>query len=301
MVLCFGRDPIDFFSIDAGDEIEVGERRFLITGHERERRFGIEDPKFWVKRAVDVKTRERKILKFAFFESFMTSLGGVKIRCFRNPDKEARILEIMKGHPLFMQGESYGSSDGNLRILDIVHGTNFFVKLFSFRMSHEEYVIEHLPFILKQLRRSFEAISELHRSGFRHGDIRNDHLIVEKTTGNFVWIDFDYDYDAPENPFSLDLFGMGNILLYAVGKGFHDLYTIASDRDTYGDLFDNLCADDFSILDKARLMNIKKVYPYIPDELNYILMHFSRGSPVFYETTEEFLDDFATAIAKYRI
>jgi predicted Ser/Thr protein kinase len=112
-----------------------------------------------------VETGERKLLKFAFFESFYTSLAGVKIRCFRNPEKESRILELVEA-----------------------------------------------------LVESFEAIRKLHINGFRHGDIRDDHLIVEQESGKYVWIDFDYDYDAPENPFSLDLIGMGNILLYARAK-----------------------------------------------------------------------------------
>ena len=38
-------DTSDFFSIDAGDEIEAGGKRYRVTGYERERRFGIEDPK----------------------------------------------------------------------------------------------------------------------------------------------------------------------------------------------------------------------------------------------------------------
>jgi hypothetical protein len=42
-------DTTDFFSIDSGDEILVGGKRFVVLGHERERRFGLEDPKFWVK------------------------------------------------------------------------------------------------------------------------------------------------------------------------------------------------------------------------------------------------------------
>jgi len=102
----------DFSRIDCGDEIVLGQRRYRITGFERERRFGIEDPKFWVKRALDVETGERKLLKFAFFESFYTSLAGVKIRCFRNPEKESRILELVEGHPFFMQGSSFWDEKG---------------------------------------------------------------------------------------------------------------------------------------------------------------------------------------------
>jgi len=293
-------DLSDFTSIDCGQEVCLGARKYRITGFELERRFGIEDPKFWVKRAVDLQTGEHKLLKFAFFESFYTTLGGVRIRCFRDPEKESRVLEVMENHPLFMHGTSFRDDKGNnVRVLDIVRGSNFLVRLGGLAMDHRTYFETRLPSILENLIKAFEAIRELHLNGLRHGDIRNDHLIVEHSTGNYVWIDFDYDYDAPENPFSLDLIGMGNILLYAVGKGFHELYMIATDQGRYRDLIDRIDIDDFSLLDKSRFMNLKKIYPYIPEALNDILMHFSRGTQVFYETTDEFLEDLRNAAAGF--
>ena len=69
-------DTTEIFSIDYGDVLQIGERRYSVTGHEREFRFGLEDPKFWVKRAVDTETGEKKIIKLAFFESFETSFGN---------------------------------------------------------------------------------------------------------------------------------------------------------------------------------------------------------------------------------
>ncbi|MEZ4602250.1 MAG: hypothetical protein R2861_02215 [Desulfobacterales bacterium] len=85
-------DTSNFFGIDYGDIIYVGGKRFLIKGHEREERFGLDEPKFWVKKAVDLETGERKIIKLSFFESFETRIGHVRIPCFRHPDKEARVL-----------------------------------------------------------------------------------------------------------------------------------------------------------------------------------------------------------------
>ena len=43
-----------------------------------------------------------------------------------------------------------------------------------------------------------------------------------------------------------------------------------------------------------RLANLKKVYPYIPDTLNRILCHFSRGANWFYEETGQLLEDLET-------
>jgi hypothetical protein len=40
-----------------------------------------------------------------------------------------------------------------------------------------------------------------------------------------------------------------------------------------------------------RVANLKKIYPYIPDALNRVLLHFSRGANWFYEQTGQLLED----------
>jgi hypothetical protein len=285
-------DTTDFFAIDHGDEILIGGKRYVVTGFARETRFGLEDPKFWVKRAVDSATGERKFIKLTFFESFRTYIGGVKIRCFRNPDKEGKILELVKNHPSFMHGEAHLDAKGNVvRVLNVVHGPNFLNYMGRYKMNYEDYFQQVLPGILKKLVPAFEAIRYLHINGFKHGDIRNDHIIVSRDSGNYVWIDFDYDYETTENPFSLDIFGLGNILIYAIGKGFHNLQMIASDERSYGDLIDRIGPEDFSILEKWRFINLRKLYPTIPKMLNDILMHFSQGAHIYYEEVEELNED----------
>ena len=226
-------DTTEIFSIGYGDIIQIGEKRYTVTGHERERRFGMEDPKFWVKRAIDSDTGEKKILKLSFLESFETHFGNVSVRCFRDPKKEADILELVKDHPYFMHGKTLRDEKGNIiRVLDIVPGPNFFLYIDSLNMAYETYFTKALPDILKKLIKAFEAIRFLHIHGFKHGDIRNDHIIIDRDTGNYVWIDFDYDYEASENPFGLDVFGLGNILINAIGKGFHNIQMILNDTMT---------------------------------------------------------------------
>lgn len=285
-------DTSNFFSIDYGDIIVVDNKKYKVTGHERERRFGVEDPKFWVKRAIDLETDEKKIIKLSFFETFETSMGGVPITCFRSPDKEGEILELVSDHPGFMHGTVHRDSKGNnMRIIEPVKGPNFFLYIGSMEIDHEDYFYGVLPHILRNVVKAFESIRFLHVNGYKHGDIRNDHLIVEESTGSYVWIDFDYDYSSPENPFGLDIFGMGNILLNAVGRGFHNLDVIKSDTQKYGDLINNIDKSDFSIFNKRRLMNLRKLYKYIPVPLNNMLAHFTRGADVFYETTDEVIED----------
>ena len=285
-------DTTDFYAIDYGDEILIGGKRYIVQGFAREARFGIEDPKFWVKRTVDSTTGERKIIKLTFFESFVTSISGVKIRCFRNPAKEGQVLELVRNHLSFMQGTPFLDAKGNIvRVLDVVRGPNFFYYIDRFKMNYKDYFQNVLPGILKKIVKAFEAIRFLHINGFKHGDIRNDHIIIDRISGNYVWIDFDYDYEATENPFGLDIFGLGNILIYAIGKGFHNLSVISSDRKVYGDLIDRIGAEDFSLLNKWRFINLRKLYPIIPKMLNDILMHFSQGADVYYELVDELIED----------
>jgi hypothetical protein len=285
-------DTSDFFAIDNGDEILIGGKRYIVKGFARESRFGLEDPKFWVKRVADAETGERRFIKLTFFEAFETSIGGVKIKCFRNPAKEGEILKLVENHPSFMQGEAYLDIKGNVvRVLDVVHGPNFFNYIDRYKMRYEDYFQQVLPGILKRLIPAFEAIRFLHINGFKHGDIRNDHIIINRDNGAYVWIDFDYDYEATENPFSLDIFGLGNILIYAIGRGFHNLQMISSDERTYGELTNRIELNDFSILEKRRFINLRKLYPTIPKMLNDILMHFSQGAHVYYEVVDELLED----------
>jgi hypothetical protein len=56
-------------------------------------------------------------------------------------------------------------------------------------------------------------------------------------------------------------------------------------------LIDHLDSGDFSLLEKGRLMNLRKLYPYIPITLNDILMHFSMSADVYYEFVEELISD----------
>lgn len=286
-------DTSAIFEITSGDIIEIGGRRFRVTGNEMERRFGVEDPKYWVKRVVEDATGDRKIIKLSFLETFMTTIAGVPIRCYRDPDKEGDILDLVRGRPDFMQGEVFRDTmQNNIRVLDVVRGTNFYLSMGDYiHTPHKVYYERVLPGILAKLLKAFRSIRFLHLHGFRHGDIRNDHLMIENRTGNYVWIDFDYEYDAPENPFSLDLFGLGNILLYAVGKGFHELYMIRHETDIYGDFYGKIEEEDLSLLDASRLMNLRKLYPYLPRMLNDILLHFSRGAAVYYEFIDEILED----------
>lgn len=293
-------DTTEFMNIQYGDVIALDGRHFLVLRDEKERSFGVEDPKYWVKRCRELETGERKILKLVFYEKFPVSLGSMEIECFRSPRKEARILDLVRGDKRFMQGYSRDDAVGNnVRVLDVVRGDLLSLEIDRLETDHKTYFFELLPDILDKFTLACRGIEFLHRHGENHGDIRRDHLWLEHGTGNYVWIDFDYTYEFQENPFGLDIFGLGNLLLYLVGKKFCTTFNIP--RPEFDGRTDvPLEAADFSMLFRNRLANLRKVYPYVPRNLNNVLMHFSAASEVFYSTVQELLDDLVPCIDEIR-
>jgi len=277
----------DFTSIDYGDVIALGDKHYMVLRDEMERRFGIEDFKFWVKRCKCLETGESAILKLVFHEEFTQQIGPMKIRSFRSETKEARILDLVKDDPRFMHGFSIHDEVGNLvRVLEVIRGKRMDTFIDNLPGDHLEYFETNLTKMLKLFISGCEAIDFLHTNGERHGDIRRDHLWMETSTGRMRWIDFDYAYEAHANPFALDLFGLGNSLLFVVGKQVYNP-TLYEDMEGTNDIVSN----DFSLIFKNRLVNLRRLFPYIPKELNNVLMHFAAGAEVYYESTEEFLDD----------
>ncbi|HFQ80929.1 MAG TPA: serine/threonine protein kinase [Desulfobacterales bacterium] len=286
-------DTSDFTSIDYGDILWVDERFFLIIAYTREGRFGVDDqPKQWVPKVVELSSGVTYIIKLVFHETFEITFGKFKVTCYRSPEKEARILELVRGHERFMQGYGVEDEAGNLvRILDIIRGWRLDKYIHRFKGSHEEYFNAQLPAILKEFVECVKAIGLIHAHGMRHGDIRRDHIFVEFDTGLFRWIDFDYDFYLPERPFSLDLFELGNILLYLIGRGNFYPNKVLENPAMGRKVFDLLNDNDISLLSKNRIVNLKKLFPYIPKPLNDIVMHFAQGTPVFYDTVSELAND----------
>jgi len=291
-------DTSDFTSIDYGDILVLDNRYLLVTGYTREGRFGVDEQvKQWVPRTEDLGTGAKQIVKLVFHETFEISFGQFTINCFRNPEKEASILELVKGHPHFMQGYStLDEADNLVRILDIIMGSRLDRYIHKGPDTHEGYFTEKLPFILKQYHECLQGIGLLHKNGFRHGDIRRDHILVEYDTEIFRWIDFDYDFYLPEKPFGLDMYELGNILVYLVGRGNFHPREIVEHKMMGKKVLDTIEEGDISLLSQNRIVNLVKLFPYIPDSLNNILMHFSKSSPVFYETVDELSDDLVDAI-----
>lgn len=294
-------DTSNFTAIDYGDIIAVDNRFLLVTGYTREGRFGVEEQvKPWVPRTEDLESEEKFILKLVFHETFEMQFGQFTINCYRNPEKEARVLELVQGHPHFMHGRSVLDEANNLvRILDIIDGSRLDKYIHRDGLPHQDYLFQKFPEIIQQFLECVKGIQFLHENGLRHGDIRRDHIFVERGTGCFRWIDFDYDFYMPERPFALDLYELGNILTYLTARGRFQQQDILNHPKMGQPVLDTIVPGDLSVLSQNRIVNLKKLFPYIPHRLNNILLHFSHGTEVFYETVSEFHDDLAEAMTLF--
>jgi hypothetical protein len=283
-------DTTDFYGVEYGDVILLNDVGYLVRGTESEKKFGLEgEPKPWVKSCIDLVTGERKIVKLTFLEKFSCTIEGLKFTCLRNPEKEARILEKVKGHMGFMQGFSAVDSGGNIvRVLDRIAGKSLDNTVQSLPGTHEKYYREYLPDILAHLGTACDALGDLHRMGEIHGDITPDHIFVETGTGRYRWIDFDYDYKEKAHVFHRDILEMGTLLAYVVGKG----YLLFSDiRLRHPEIAQKLRAEDMQSVFPSQLANLKMIYPYIHRELNRILLRFSQGAGVTYRDAKELAAD----------
>jgi hypothetical protein len=289
-------DTSNFFQVRNNDVLMLGGTPFWIRSYEREGRFGLEDePKYWVRRAIDLEDGSTKILKLVFHETFETTIGATVIKRFRSPRKEARILDLVRDHANFMHGRSVLDAAGNnVRILDFIRGRRLDEIVAEGGAEHDEYFFSSFPQLLGQYVELVTAIKFLHDRGEKHGDIRRDHIIRDQERDCNRWIDFDYNYLHGESMFRFDLQGLGNILIFLAGRGDVLVPDLSRKRR---ELYLTLSADDISISFKNRVANLKKIFPYLPESLNRILLHFSAGAKVFYDDTDQMLDDLARAAA----
>ncbi|MGB5424188.1 MAG: serine/threonine-protein kinase [Desulfobacterales bacterium] len=286
-------DTSDFFRVQYNDVVLLDGSPFLVRQNAREGRFGLDDEvKHWVKRAIDLRNFEMKIIKLVFYEKFVARVGDIEFECFRSPKKEARILKLVDTHTNFMHGVAVEDEKGNLvRILDYIYGPSLATYVENLAVDHHTYFYENFPGILENFTACIEGIRFLHENGEKHGDIRRDHILVERPSGHYRWIDFDYNYRHRENIYGYDLFGLGNVLIFLVGKGDVSLHDLKYRNHP---ALSRLHEEDLNIVFHNRVANLKKIYPYIPDGLNRVLLHFSKGANWFYEQTEQLLEDLNT-------
>lgn len=288
------KDTSEFIRVDYDDIVILDDSPFLIRHNQKEGRFGMDDqPKFWVKSAIDLTDGSKKIIKLVFHERFQAQIGDLFFDCARSPSKEARILDLVREHANFMHGYSVQDTASNVvRVVDFITGETMANYASSEEIKHEEYFTTSFPVILKEYIEAVEAILFLHRQNEIHGDIRRDHLLRDAASNRLRWIDFDFAHGPNENKFVHDLFGLGNILMY-ISSG-RDI-TMQALKEEMPHIYPKITEEDYNIIFHNRIANLRKVFPYIPEALNRIFLHFSKATTFYYENTEELLDDLIRA------
>ncbi len=289
------RDTSEFMAIDRDSVVELGGELFLVTGTERERRFGLAgEPKFWVKRALALGSGSRHILKMVFHERFRACIGQLEVVCVRSAEKEAAVLDLVRGDPRYMNGRSVRDERGNLvRVIDVIEGETFLSRILGLPLTHEAYIESVFPGVLAATADSLLAIERLHRSGLTHGDIRNDHIFVEAGSARLRWIDFDLDQDTP----AYDVWSVGNLLHCVVAKGFITFQDAFEQRP---ELATALQEGDASVFFPFRVMNLGKVFPYIPVALSRVLERFAVSGTVRYDRVDQVAEDLGACASSLR-
>ena len=151
-------DTSDFFRVDYNDVVILAGTPYLMRNYTREGRFGLDDePKYWVRKAIDLKNQEAKIIKLVFHEEIEARVGEITFKCVRSPGKEAAILEMVAGNKNFMQGTAVRDEAGNIvRILDFIQGKRFDEIKYGLAENHETFFTSIfrsiLPCMLKWCR-----------------------------------------------------------------------------------------------------------------------------------------------------
>ena len=282
-------DTSEFTEIERDHVVCLADREFLVDGTLTEGRFGIDDqPKFWVRSVTDLADGASRILKCVFLEEFVLRLGPIRIPCWRSPGKESDVLEYVRGDDRFMQGVSLEDEEGNLvRVLDRIVGPSLYRYLSGLSIDHRDFFHGVFPGLFVRLVAAFEGIEKLHGAGYCHGDIRTDHLLFDRQTGALRWIDFDLVQSFSD----YDMWSVGNVLAWCVGMGEHTFQSVRYDESFPSEVRDSLCRDDGSVFFNHRVYNLRKLFPYIPPELNDILMRFSLGCGEGYDSMGELLAD----------
>ena len=295
-------DTSEFMRIDRGQVIRLEGKEFFVSGQVYEPRFGLEDqPKFWVKLGYDLDSGHQVIIKLEFYEEFVAHFGSYRIPCYRSPEKESDVLRLVAGDSRFMQGQTLIDDSGNnVRVLKFIRGKTLFQKMRDMEIDHEEYYHTRLAPILKKLVGCLEAIQILHDDDLSHGDIRNDHILIEEGSGEFRWIDFDLCQDVMFDPYrtftAFDVWSFGNVLQFVIGMGLTTFRDILDIGRFPTDIITSLNTTDAGAFYHYRLMNLKKIYPYISERLNTILMRFSMGAEDYYWTVTDLRRDLCEAI-----
>ena len=157
-------------------------------------------------------------------------------------------------------------------------------------LDHETYFHEVLPGVLTNLLEAFRALnSSSTRRGSSTGMCGPTICSWSRPPAGMSGSTSDYEVSHSD----YDLWSLGNVLCFIVGKGNHHPNEVVCKPGNYPNPLcgQELTNDDLLLSGQNRVANLAKLFPYIPLDLNRILMRFSAGTEAFYGSVEELVDD----------
>jgi hypothetical protein len=67
-----------------------------------------------------------------------------------------------------------------IRVLNFIKGQSLYDYVEGLGLDHQTYFIDRLPVILNNFIECIEAVRFLHEYGEKHGDIRRDHILIDR-------------------------------------------------------------------------------------------------------------------------
>ena len=269
------KDTADFFRVDYDDVVVLEGIPYFVRNNEREGRFGLDDEqKFWVKRAGNLLTGELKVLKWVFRERFEAKIGNLVFECVRSPQKEARILELVRGRPEFMQGTTVLDSAGQPAPHPGLHPRQDALPDRARTWAGPRgFLLQPLPHrcstSISGSSRPSVFFTRTTRSTATSGATTSSRTRRRAGTAGSISTSTIATARAA-SPTTSSASGTSSSSSPAAATSPRTGCSL--DKP---DILDRLTEDDVNIVFHNRVNNLKKIYPYIPEKLNRVLMHFS--------------------------
>lgn len=86
------------------------------------------------------------------------------------------------------------------------------------------------------------------------------------------------------------------MLQFCIGMGTNTFHEVLG-SDSFPEWIKNeISSDDASAFHKNRIINLRKLFPYIPERLNDILLHFAQNTSMFYDSIDQIVTDLEEAL-----
>lgn len=279
----------EFTQTGVGEVIEVDGVRYQVIAIPEERIYDeLDAAHLFVRIVRTVGTREKRVLKVGP----TMDLADTDEPSIKSAVKESEILRLVQGNRGFVQGVGRVPTGCDFVLCDMeyMEGPTLPEWIKSMPQDHKTYYRDMFPFLAARFADAARALHELHEAGRisqseygYHGDMgQGDCLIYDQSRSTLRWFDLNLVLLGDRNGVAEDINELGKIFRFIVGKRLHTVGTFAQHPELYPharvrpadfsreDLVD-LGVDDLSLLP---VVNLGKLFPYISDEVNALLMQF---------------------------